>query len=279
MSLSGLFGRLVVVEIGPERGPGTRLSSDMRVGFKVEHKASKTVSTATIRIFNVSPTTVGLLNAPLSVIRLLVGYAPVAKVIFQGPPVKDGIDIIVEGPDRVLQVDAADGGRAYSDTFFQLSYTTPTTFGQVLATILAQTQWVRGQITVPESTTLPFGLALIGRPAEVMDRLAAAVPPFGADWFIRDNALYVVPRGSATSEVAPLLSSIQGNLIGAPQATKTGIKVKALIDATMRPGRAIVVQSSGVNGTYICKEVTFLGDSGFESPFYMQITAKPVGVP
>jgi len=279
MALTGLFGRLVAVEIGPEGAAGIRLA-DLRVGFKVEHKASKTVSTATIRVYNPAPTSVALLRVPLAVIRLLVGYEPTSKVIFQGAPVKGGIDIVVDGPDHILQVDAADGGRAYVSTFVQVSFTTPSTFGQILSLVLGQTQWARGYIDPSlEATTLPHGVVLVGRPSEVMDRLAAAVPGVGADWFVRDNALYVVARGTSTPEIAPLLSATQGNLIGSPTAVKDGIKVRALIDATMRPGRSFVVESAGVNGLYVCTDVTFAGDSGFANDFYMDIAGRSAGVP
>lgn len=276
----GLFGRQVIVEVGPEGGTGIRFG-DLRVSFKVEHKASKTVSTATIKVYNPAPASMALLRVPLAVIRLHVGYDPVPKVIFQGPPVKDGIDLIVDGAgDRIWQVDAADGGRAYVGTMLNVGFTTATTFGQVLAMVLAQTQWARGYIDPAiEAVVLPHGVALIGRPAEVMDRLAAAAKPAGADWFIRDNALYVVARGTSTPEVAPLISSTQGNLIGSPTATKKGVKVRALIDATMRPGRAFVIESQSVNGVYVCKDAVFTGDSGWSNEFYMDLTGKPMGVP
>ena len=279
MATLGLFGRIVQVEIGPEGGTGLRLG-DLRVGFKVEHKASKTVSTASIRIYNPAPASMALLRAPLAAIRLLVGYEPLSRVIFQGPPVKDGIDLKVEGPDRVLCVDAADGGRGYGQAFVQIGMTTPTTFGQLLNLVLAQTLWSRGFIDPTiEAIVLPHGIAITARPAEVMDRLAAAATPLGADWFVRDNALYVVGKGQTTPEVAPLISSTQGNLLGSPTQTKAGVKLRALIDATMRPGRSIVLQAVGVSGAFVCKEVTFTGDSGFENPFYMDLVCKPVGVP
>jgi len=278
MTTAGLFGRLVAVEIGPEGGAGKRLA-DLRVSFKVEHKASKTVSTATIKIYNPSPSSIALLSAPLAAIRLLVGYAPTSRVVFQGPPVKGGVVLIVEGPDRILHVDASDGGRAYVDTFLNVSFATQTTFGQVLSTVLAETLWARGSIIVPEGTVLPHGLVLVGRPGEVMDRLAAAVPPAGADWFVRDNALYVVPRGKSTPESAPLISATQGNLIGSPTATDGAVKVRALIDATMRPGRAYVIESAYVNGAYVCRDATFVGDSGYGNEFYMDLTGKPLGQP
>lgn len=278
MSLVGLFGRQVAVEIGPEGGPGVRLA-DLRVSFKANHKASKAASTAEISLYNPSPVTIALLRAPLATIRLLVGYTPVPRVIFQGPPIKDGLELKVQGGDRILKVDAADGGRAYVGTSLNASFTTATTFGQILALILAETLWARGHILVPEALSLPHGVVLQGRPGEVLDRLAAVVPPAGADWFVRDNALYIVPRGQATPEAAPLLSSSVGNLIGSPTQTKTGCKVRALIDATMRPGRAFIVESALINGTFVARDVVFQGDSGWDRDFYMDITGKPLGVP
>jgi hypothetical protein len=278
MSVAGLLGRSVVVEIGPEGGTGVRLA-DLRVGFRVEHKASKAANTARIRVWNPSPTSIGLLRAPLAAIRLLVGYGQ-PRLIFQGPPVKGGIEVKTDGPDRVLEVDAADGGRAYASTFLQLSFATGSTFGQVLTQVLAQTQWARGFVDpAVETVSLPHGLVLTGRPAEALDRLAAAVPPAGADWFVRDNAVYVVRRGQSTPEVAPLLSSTQGNLIGSPTVDKDGVKVTALIDATMRPGMAFVVASAAVSGTYIARDVTFEGDSGWDQAFYMKVSGKPLGIP
>lgn len=274
----GLFWRRVAIEFGVEGAPGRRLA-DLRVNFKVEHKAGPTPSTATIKIYNLAPASIALLQTPRAVIRLLVGYDPIEKLLFQGNPVKDGLNLKTEGPDRILEVDASDGGRAYAETMISVSYSTPTTFGQVLELVLAQTQWARGTILVPEALSFPHGIVLHGRPADVMRRLAAAVPPLGADWYVRDGALYVLPKGQSTPEVAPLISSAQGNLIGSPTSTKGGIKVRALIDATMRPGRAFVLESLGHSGTYVARDVTFTGDSGFERDFFMDITAKPVGVP
>lgn len=278
MSLQGLFGRAVAVEIGPEGGPGVRLA-DLRVSFRCTYKAGK-VGTGTVNIYNASPTSAGLLRQPRATIRLLAGYVPSPRLLFQGTPDRDGVVLAQRGADRVLEVDATDGGRGYVETFLNVSFATATTFGQVLTTILSNTQWSRGFIDpAVESVALPHGIALTCRPSEAMARLAAAVPPAGADWFVRDNALYVVARGRSTPETAPLISSTQGNLIGPPTTTKNGIKLRALIDATMRPGRTIIVQSVGINGTYVARDVAFVGDSGWDSEFYMEITAKPVGVP
>lgn len=276
---NGLFGRNVYVDIVPPVGLAIRVP-DLRVSFKVELKSSKTVNKASIRIYNPSPATIALLHIPKTSLRLMVGYGTFPRLLFIGTPIKDGIDLKVEGPDRILDIDAADGGAGYVGTFLNVSFSTPTTFGQVLATVLAATQWSQGFVDPAISAVvLPYGIVLVGRPSEVLDRLAAASLPVGADWYVRDGAVYVVPKGTATPEVAPLISSTQGNLIGSPNYTKKGIKVKALIDATMRPGRLFIVESAGWGGPFIAKDVTFNGDSGWDNQFYMEITAKPAGVP
>lgn len=291
MTAIGLFGRSVAVEFGPAGGPGLRIA-DLRVSFKVTYKASKGPNTGTIKIYNPAPTTVGLLQTPGTTIRLLAGYGGLPRLLFAGDPVKGGVSYQAEGADRVLEVDAADGGRAFTATHLAISFATPTTFGQVLTAILGQTLWARGYVDPSiESVQLPHGIVLLGRPAEVLDRLAASVPPAGADWFVRDGAVYLVGRGSSSPEVAPLLSATQGNLIGSAIGVKiagaggkapinnNGLRVKALIDATMRPGRSYVVEALGASGVYVARDVTFTGDSGFDRAFYMEIDGKPVGVP
>jgi hypothetical protein len=273
----GLFGRKVAVEIGPAVGGAALRIEDLRISFRAEFKASKTVNKASVRIYNPSQTTVAALRLPGVVVRLFAGYEPQARLLFVGAPVKDGIDVKVDGGDQTLDIDAADGGDKYASTFLRLSFATSTTFGQVLAQVLAQTQWALGFVDPRVSNVvLPHGIVLVGRPAEILDRLAAAVPAFGADWFVRDNALYIVVRGGSTPEVGPLISSTAGNLVGSPNGTAKGVKLRALIDATMRPGRSFVLQSKGWNGTFVAKDITFQGDSGFSSEFHMHITGEPL---
>jgi hypothetical protein len=272
----GLFGRTVAVEIGPAVGGIARRIEGLRVSFRAEFKASKAVNKASVRIYNPAQSTIAALRLPGTVVRLFAGYGTLPRLLFVGAPTKDGIDVKTDGGDLVLDVDAADGGDRYASTFLQLSFATSTTFGQVLSVVLAQTQWSLGFVDPRvENVVLPHGIVLVGRPAEVLDRLAAAVPAFGADWYVRDGALYIVVHGGSTPEVAPLISAVQGNLVGSPNGTAKGVKLRALIDATMRPGRAFVLESTGWSGTFIAKDVTFTGDSGFAQDWYMDITATP----
>jgi hypothetical protein len=104
------------------------------------------------------------------------------------------------------------------------------------------------------------------------------VLPIGAYWYVRDGMLYVLAKGTAAPEAAPLFSSVVGNLIGVPSITSKGCKFKALLDATIRPGRPVYVQSSGLDGAFIAKDVSFRGDN-WDNDFYMEVEAHAFGVP
>jgi hypothetical protein len=267
-----LFGRRVAVEFGLPGEAGLR-HEGLRISFDVDHTASREPNKGKVHVYNPAPTTIAAAQAKGAVMRLFVGYG-VPRLIFQGNPVKNGIRTVWEGPDRILQVEAADGGAAFVQAITPVSFATGTDFGQVLDHVLEETGWARGSVVVPEGAQLPYGVVLTGRAAEVLDRIAAAV---GARWWVEDGAVNIVTRGEAVPTTAPLISARAGSLIGVPSPTDAGIEVTALIDAGMRPGRAFVLESDAYNGQYIAGDVKFKGDSGFDREFHMKITAKQAG--
>ncbi len=89
-----LFGRHVLVDLGTEGATGVRLNDDpnvpqLRVAFRVEMTRSSDPHKATIRVWNPSPVTVGLMQAPRAAVRLFVGY-DVPRLVFVGNPIRNG---------------------------------------------------------------------------------------------------------------------------------------------------------------------------------------------
>lgn len=268
------------MEFGVEGAPGRRLSG-LRVGFNAKYRSDKTPNKCTIKIYNLAPTSLAMLFVPRAVIRVFAGYGVGGeKLAFEGTPTDGGLTLEADGNgDRILSIDAEDGGRAFREAVINASFATPTTIGQLIGLVLASTQWSRGFIDPSiEAITLPHGCTLVGRAADIMDRIAAMSLPFGADWHVRDGTLYVVPKGTSTPEVAPLFSSYTGNLIGIPTPTKDGCKFKGLMDATLRPGRAVYVKSAALEGAYIAKDVTLNGDA-WGNEFEVEVEARLIGVP
>lgn len=273
-----LFGRRVAIEFGTEGTTGRRLEG-LRIAFDVLHTRSSPPSPARVQVWNLADASISALQAPRSVVRLFTGYRDdgVPKLIFQGNPTKTGTKIERQGVDRVATIELRDGGDQYQSARVNKSFRSSTTFAEVFAEALdAFGMPSAGGLPAGSSAiTFPGGLHLVGTARDVFDTLAAAA---GAHWFIRDGVVYMLGREAGTTETAPVFSSKSRNLVGSPTRTEDeGIEIRALLDPSMRPGRPFRVESRDVTGNYVARDVRFVGDSGFDTPFYVEITGRPLG--
>jgi len=285
-----IFGRTVVLDLGQAGAPGKRYNEN-RVAFRVDHKKGGEPSTATIQLWNPLPALLSILDAgPFPTARLLVGYgdalAPAAptipRQIYLGDIVKNGLRVSKQGPDRIVTVTCKDGGKKVQQTNLNLVFATPVTYAQVIAAAAAQAALPVGSIVVPP-TTLPHGGAFVGNMRTIFNRIARST---NTDWMIRDGVLYFAPRGApVVLGFVPVFSATRGNLIGSPtKKDKGAVEVKALIDAGLRPGGSFVLESRSpttslpVTATYVAGDVSFIGDSGFDTPFYVQTIGHVPGV-
>lgn len=280
-----LFGRKVTVTVGQAGALGAKLT-DLRVNFRVKMSQSSAPNEATIRIWNPNPLTISVLEVgPLPTVVLAAGYedpldptgaASVPRMIFIGDVIKDGLIIRKEGPDRIVEISAKDGGFAVANTRINLTFKTPTSFSAVVEAIQKQMLLPKGLILVVPDLVLANGGNFVGQASDILDRLAAAT---GNAWWISDNVFFFAPTAAALPLVAPLFSSKFGNLIGEPKKKdRGGVEVRALLDASLRPGGSFVLESTTLAGTYIATDVVFEGDSGFDRPFYVTTTGRlPVG--
>lgn len=273
--MSDLFGRVVEVQVGTEGDPAARALRDLRVSFRVEMDRTSTPNRAVIQVYNPAEATVGVLREADAVVRLLAGYESAGgpRQVFTGTPIRNGVGIERRGPDRLLTIEALDGGRAVAGSFVSESFAQQTSVGQVLDALAAALGLPRGATVLDSEIRWPQGLVLLGPVRDELDRVCGAL---AADWFVRDGALYVVARDRSTGEVAPLFAASRGNLIGSPVRKADGtVEVVALLDPAMRPGRPFVVQSEAVSGEYIARDVVFEGDSGWDASFYVRLTGEP----
>jgi hypothetical protein len=193
-------------------------------------------------------------------------------LVFQGNPIAGGVKLDKRGPDRVLVVDAQDGGREYSTSHVSTSYATATTSGQVFTALAQALGLPLGTVdAVVSDISFPSGIALVGPVRSQLDRVAAMS---GARWQIRDGALYVWAEGGTTGEEAVVFSASAGNLIGSPSITDDGVEVTALLAPSLRPGKPFRVESEDVNGDFVATEVEFRGDSGWATEFYVKAKGR-----
>ena len=269
------FDRQVFLDIGTAGSTGKRFSG-LRQRFHVEMDDTGTPNTARIEMWNPNADTIALLQSDDARVRLIVGYnAP--QQIFFGSPIEGGVTSERMGPERVLKIEASDGGRELADAFVDISFETETTMEQLFAEVVDQTGLVTGTIRLDDSVRFPNGYSFNGPARELMDRLALVAQDSklrASKWFVRDGATQFIPYGETTGETAIVFSSKTKNLIGSPIATDDGIEVVGLLAPSLRPGKPLRVVSEKYNGDYTCTSLAFDGDSGFADPFYVKAKGR-----
>jgi hypothetical protein len=273
-----LLQRRVAIEFGDAGTTGRRLEG-LRIAFDVKHSRSAPPSPARVQVWNLSDVSIGALQKPGAVVRLFTGYKDdgVPKLIFVGNPTPTGTKVEQQGSDRIATIELRDGGSRYVSARVDKSFGSRATFAEVFeAAVSALGMPTAGPLPASTSlVTFPSGIHLAGTARDVLDDLAAAAK---AHWFIRDGVVYFLERDAGTTETAPVFSSRNGNLVGSATRTEdNGIELRALLDPAMRPGRPFRVESRGVTGNYVARDVRFIGDSGFDTPFYVEITGRPLG--
>ena len=261
-----LFNRYVALDMGTEGSTGRRFTG-FRVQFRVTHTRSSEPSSAVIRIYNIAADTIALAQQPEAVIRLIAGYETPLQV-FMGSPVKNGVRVEKQGPDRILHIEAKDGGRQYKNSRINLSLATGTTLQQAVEAVQAELGLPTGVVHLGGLASLQMsqGVVLTGPTRDVLDRLARSL---GVTWMMRDGTLVILSDDGTTGEVGPVFSPVSKNLIGSPEQTDQGIRVTALLQPGLRPGMAFQVSGAeSGNGDYNADRVEHQGDSGFDKDFY-----------
>ncbi len=80
-----------------------------------------------------------------------------------------------------------------------------------------------------------------------------------AVWSIQDGAFHLVATGQLAPGNVPVISA-QTGMIGSPERTDKGIKVTTKLDAMIRPGGGIQVNSRLMSGLYRVTKVAHEGE-------------------
>ena len=265
----GLFGRQVSINFGLA-GTDGREFTELRIRFRTEMKRSSDPNKGAIEIWNLTKESAALLQNPDVVIRLSAGYET-PRQIFKGNPVLNGVTIKRTGPDRIARIDALDSGTELAEARVCKTFSTGTSFFEVINELLNSTGLPIGTVAVPDNVgSYPDGVTLLGNSRDLLDTLAESV---GGEWFVNDGIINFVGSNEPLQPLlGPLFSVANGNLVGSPVPKGEGlIEITALLDPSIRPGTPFRVESEQYTGDYTARDVTFAGDSGFDNPFYVTI--------
>lgn len=229
---------------------------DLRMMLNVLDTALGDPLTASLQIYNLSPTTKNILNTKLCYITLEVGYGLGGEnllPIFEGE-VTNSYELRV-GPDLIQNIFARDSGTALNESVISLaSYTTPTPVSAILMAILTEAPDVIGtpdylgssQAVINSADSLDdwvFG----GTLSEELNEL---LTPLGLRWYISGGVVRIIKLDDGSTagpgDSTPFEVSVETGLLSRPKVDWVGIEFEHLMNPGFKPGNLITIKPQTV---------------------------------
>lgn len=239
--------------------------SDLRVQFETKQEDEESPNNATIRVENLGPDIVQMVQESYQRVVLQAGYwgAPFG-VIFQGE-IKQFRKGRTDAKTTYLDILAADGDKAYNYSMLRQTLaagSTPEDRVNAVIGAMVPNGVQPGDVRIPGTGgVLPrgkvlFGLARVALRQIVRDR--------GATWNISNGKVNVTPLDSYMEGEAVVLTSRTG-LIGRPEQTENGVRARCLINPRIVVGGLVKIDNASINQTQAAPE--FALDGPGQLPF------------
>jgi hypothetical protein len=241
MSGERLYLRRCSLVVGAA-GQGLELA-DLRVVFQVHHADYETPGHADIRVFNLAEDTARRVRREFTQVVLQAGYGDTLGRIFSGQvrQVRLGRD----GADTFVDILASDGDQAYNYAVVNTTLAAGATAQDQLRVAqgaLAGEGVAAGDLPDLPAQALPRGRVMYGMARTAMREASAAT---GTTWSIQGGKTQVVPVQGYLPGEAVVLTAATG-LVGQPEQTNEGIRVRALLNPRLRVGGRIRLDNASI---------------------------------
>lgn len=222
----------------------------MRMIATVKKSLKRDPNAATFKVYGLSEQTRKRI-AKGSKVRLEAGYVGRLENLFEGDVRKAWTTM--EGPDRILNIEAGDGERAFRYATVSESFANTVSLASVVEKCAVSLGVERGNLDakLPELRKIRSeeGYVLHGSAA---DALTEALTPAGYTWSIQDGALQILSVDESTADVV-FLSPATG-LIGSPELG-TGDKKRPIVKLRSllrryRVGGRVALEAIGLSGVF-----------------------------
>lgn len=257
------------------RTPGKTLDlSAMHFQFKTSNADEQGPSNCTVRVFNLSPTTVSEVTQHGEG-RLVVqaGYQDSYGVIFDGT-IKQFRVGKSRATDSYVDILAADGELGYNFAVVNRTLDRASNTPQGVAAAVGEAFAKQGVGFATDMSQFggivkPRGKVLFGMARQHMSNLADSL---GSSWSIQDGKVVVTPLdGYAPGEAVELTAAT--GLIGLPESTQSGINVRCLLNPRIRCGGRVKLDNASINRTLAANPLPGGGQLSFNQ-FAVQFFAS-----
>ncbi|CAB3918920.1 phage protein [Achromobacter sp. CF-sbj1-Ac2-l] len=235
------WGRKVSLIVGDEEALDL---SALSFSFGIKRNDAKSPNTATIKVMNASRETASLAQREFTRVVLQAGYEGNYGVIFHGNVVRAKWGGSGD-TETVLEITAADGDKAYN--FAVVNATVPKgsdRADKVRLLCSAMNPYGVRQGYVPDlgGKKSIRGAVMSGM---VRDYLQDVCGSANTLWSIQDGKVVVVPETAYVPGSVPVLSHDSG-LVGMPEQTEKGIKLRMLLNPSIRVGGLVNLDNSRI---------------------------------
>ncbi len=246
------YGRkATLLVVRPEQAddnPGSTIDlSQMHFRFRTVQQDVESPNNCNIRVFNLSDETVEqITKKEYSRVILQAGYDGAgAGSIFDGQIKWFGVGR-ENATDKYLDILAADGDLAYNFATVNVTLAAGSTPKQRIDAILAEMYKkgvTVGDLLDPTGGVLPRGKVLFGM---ARTHLRWEAQSQGATWNIDGGRVHMTPLTGYRPGDAVVLSALTG-LIGLPEQTNEGLRVKCLLNPRIVVGGLVQIDNKSVN--------------------------------
>ncbi|WMW66667.1 phage protein [Nitratidesulfovibrio liaohensis] len=216
----------------------------LRVVFATRKGDVETPNSAEIRVYNLSAGTANRIRREFTRVVLQAGYQDNIGTIFDGTirQVRTGRE---NGTDTWLEIIAADGDAAYNFATVNTTLAAGSKpADRVAVAQAAMAEKGAGAGYTPElgGQALPRGKVMYGMARQHMRNEAETTD---TTWSIQDGKVQMLPRAGYLPGAAVVLTHETG-LVGTPEQTQDGIRVRSLLNPRLRIGGRIKLDNASV---------------------------------
>lgn len=216
----------------------------LRVVFATRKGDVETPNSAEIRVYNLSDGTAARIRREFTRVVLQAGYQDNIGTIFDGTirQVRTGRE---NGTDTWLEIIAADGDAAYNFATVNTTLAAgskPADRVAVAQAAMAEKGAGAGYTPDLGGQALPRGKVMYGMARQHMRNEAETTD---TTWSIQDGKVQMLPRAGYLPGAAVVLTHETG-LVGTPEQTQDGIRVRCLLNPRLRVGGRIKLDNASV---------------------------------
>ena len=238
-----LWMRVCSLVAADSSGKGLDLG-ELRIVFSTKKGDTETPNSAEIRVFNLSESTAGKLRREFTRVVLQAGYQSNSGIIFDGNirSTRTGRE---NGTDTWLEIIAADGDRAYNFATVNTTLSagsTPSDRVNACKESFAAKGAGAGHVPDLGGASLPRGKVMYGMARKFMRDEAETTE---CSWSFQDGKMQMVRNAGYLPGEAVVLTHETG-LVGTPEQTNEGIKVRCLLNPKLRIGGRIKLDNKSI---------------------------------